>query len=131
MALLWKGIGIALLTLLLGLTLGKGRQEFAPLLTAAACAMLCAGAVHYLEPVVDFLGQLEQLGQLRGDMLGILLKAMGIALVVQIAGMVCADAGNGGLAKQLELLGSAAILYLSLPVFSALLSLIQEILGGL
>lgn len=130
MAVLWKGIGVALVTMLLGLALGKQR-DFAPLLTAAACTMLAAGAIHYLEPVVDFLRQLEQLGQLRSDMLGILLKAVGIGLVVQVSGMVCTDAGNGSLAKQLELLGSAAILYLSLPVFSGLLGLIQEILGGL
>lgn len=64
-------------------------------------------------------------------MLGLLLKAVGIGLVSQIAGAVCTDAGNGALARQLQLLGNAAILYLSLPLFSGLLELLQEILGEL
>lgn len=129
MGLFWKGVGLTLLTLLLGLSLGK--RDFVLLLTAAACAMVAMAAVEYLEPVLAFFRELEEMGQLRGDLLGLLLKAVGIGLVVQIGGMVCADGGNGSLAQQLELLGGAAILYLSLPVFSGLLSLIQEILGEL
>lgn len=129
MSLFWKGIGLALLTLLLGLT--QERRDYVLLLTTAACAMVAMGAASYLEPVVTFLRELEQMGQLRGDMLGGLVKAVGVGLVAQIAGMVCTDAGNGSLAQQLELLGSAAILYLSLPVLSGLLSLVQEILGEL
>ena len=85
-------------------------------------------ALSYLEPVLDFLRELEALGDLQGDTLGILLKAVGIGLVSEIAGMVCSDAGNGSLGKTLQMLGSAAILYLSLPVFSALLELVREIL---
>ena len=81
-----------------------------------------------MNEALDFLRELEALGDLQGDVLGILLKAVGIGLVSEIAGMVCSDAGNGSLGKTLQMLGSAAILYLSLPVFSALLELVREIL---
>lgn len=64
-------------------------------------------------------------------MLGILLKAVGIGLVSEIAGLVCTDAGNGSLGKALQMLGSAVILYLSLPIFTAILELIREILREL
>lgn len=64
-------------------------------------------------------------------MLGILLKAVGIGLVSEIAGLVCTDAGNGSLGKTLQMLGSAVILYLSLPIFTAMLELIREILREL
>ena len=84
-----------------------------------------------LEPVLDFLRELETLGDLQGDMLGILLKAVGIGLVSEIAGLVCTDAGNGSLGKTLQMLGSAVILYLSLPIFTAMLELIREILREL
>ena len=84
-----------------------------------------------LEPVLDFLRELETLGDLQGDMLGILLKAVGIGLVSEIAGLVCTDAGNGSLGKTLQMLGSVVILYLSLPIFTAMLELIREILREL
>lgn len=120
-----------LVTVVLGLTVSKQEKDITVLLTMAACCMAGAAAVSYLEPVMDLLWELEALGQLQGGMLGILLKAVGITLVAEIAGMVCADAGNGTLAKTLQMLGSAVILYLSIPVFQAFLTLIREILGEL
>ena len=131
MGLFWKAAGAVLIAVVLGLSLGKQEKDFAVLLTLAVCCMVMAIAVSYLEPVLDFLRELEALGDLQGDMLGVLLKAVGIGRGAEIAGMVCTDAGNGSLGKQLQMLGSAAILYLSIPIFSALLSLIQEILGEL
>lgn len=131
MGLFWRATGLLLVALVLGLTLEREGKQFAILLTAAACCMVAGAAVEYLEPVVAFLRQLEDLGQLPQQMLGILLKVVGIGLTAQIAAMVCSDAGNAALGKQLQLLSTAAILYLSLPLFSGLLGLIREILGEL
>lgn len=131
MDLFWKAAAGALLAAILGLALGKQEKDMGVMLTLAVCCMIAMIAISYLEPVLDFLRQLEALGDLREDMLGILLKALGIGLVAEIAGMVCADAGNASLAKGLQMLGAAVILWLSIPIFNALLELIQEILGGI
>lgn len=131
MALFWKATAGVLLAVVLGLTLGKQEKDLSILLTMAVCCMAAMIAISYLEPVLDFLRELEALGDLQGDMLGILLKAVGIGLVAEIAGMVCNDAGNSSLGKTIQMLGSAVILYLSIPIFSALLTLIREILGEL
>ena len=123
-------LAAVLLAVVLGLSLGK-QKDIGVLLTMAVCCMVAMIAISYLEPVLDFLRELETLGDLQGDMLGILLKAVGIGLVSEIAGLVCADAGNGSLGKTLQMLGSAVILYLSLPIFTAMLELIREILREL
>ena len=122
--------GVVLLAVVLGLSLGK-QKDIGVLLTMAVCCMVAMIAISYLEPVLDFLRELETLGDLQGDMLGILLKAVSIGLVSEIAGLVCTDAGNGSLGKTLQMLGSAVILYLSLPIFTAMLELIREILREL
>ncbi len=129
MELYWKAAAGALIAAVLGLTLGKWSKDMSVLLSAAVCCMIAGIVIAYLEPVLDFLRRLEALGDLQGDMLGILLKALGIALTTELAGMVCTDAGNGSLAKTLQMLGGAVILWLSLPMFNALLDLIQRILG--
>ncbi len=131
MELFWKAAGLVLLSLVLGMALEKQEKDYATLLTTAACCMVAGVALHYLEPVLDFFRELETVGQLDDGLLGALLKAVGIGLVAEIGGAVCTDGGNGSLGKQLQLLGSAVILYLSLPIFSGLLALIQEILGEL
>ena len=129
MALYLKCAGAALVGVVLVLTLG--RKEMGLVLSAAVCVMIALAAADYLEPVVDLMRKLEELGGLDSAMITILLKCVGIGLITEIAGMVCTDSGNGSLAKALQLLGTAATLWLAVPLFDGLLTLIQEILEGL
>ena len=131
MEMFWKAAALALLAGILSLTLKNQNKEYALLLSIAACLMVTAITVTYLKPVFSFLKELETLGDLRGDMLAILMKSMGVALASEIASMLCTDAGNPSLAKAIQLLGGAVILYLSVPMFSALIDLIQKIVGEL
>ena len=127
----WKAAAAVLLVVVLVPAVAKTEKDISVLLTMAVCCLVAAAAFSYLEPVLDLLWELKALGDLSGEMLGILMKAVGIGLVAEIAGMICADASNGSLGKTLQILASAAILYLSIPLFQAFLTLVQEILGQL
>ena len=127
----WKAATAVLLAVVLVPAVAKTEKDISVLLTMAVCCLVAAAAFSYLEPVLDLLWQLKAIGDLSGEMLGVLMKAVGIGLVAEIAGMICADAGNGSLGKTLQILASAAILYLSIPLFQAFLTLVQEILGQL
>ena len=119
----WKASAVVLLTVVLGLAVGKREKDLSTVLSIAACCIVASAA--------DLLWELDAAGQLQDGMLGILMKAVGIALVGEVAGLICADAGNGSLGKTLQLLSSAVILYLSVPIFRAFFTLIQEILGAI
>lgn len=125
----WRATAAVLLTVILALAVGRQEKDISVLLSMAVCCLVGMMALSYLKPVLELMEELGQLGEVAGDTLEILLKAVGIALVSEIAGMLCNDAGNGSLGKLLQMLGSAAILYLSIPIFRSLLTLIQEILG--
>ena len=127
----WKAATLALIAGVLSLTLKNQDKEYALLLSITACLMVTAITVTYLKPVFAFLKELETLGDLRGDMLAILIKALGVGLASEIASMICTDAGNASLTKAIQLLGGAVILYLSVPLFSALMDLIHKIVGEL
>lgn len=118
-----------LLAVVLSLALGSKGKETGILLTIAVSAMVLILGISYLKPVVDFLRQLEQLGNLNGGMTGTLFKIVGIAILSEIVGMICADSGNASLGKALSTLATAVILWLSIPLFNGLLELIQTILG--
>ena len=124
-----KGAAGILLAAVLGLALQKQEKDLSAVLTAAVIAMAAVLMLRLLEPVLELLRQLEQVGNLRSDALELLLKAAGIGLTAEVAGLVCADAGNAALAKMLRLLGTAAILCLSVPMFTALLECITEMVG--
>lgn len=129
MDLFWKTVGAALLSAILTLVLERQNRDYSLLVTVAASAMISIAAAKLLEPVLDFLGQLEALGELSSDLLLSLIKVFGIGMTGEIAASVCNDAGNTSLGKGLRFLANAAILYLSVPVFSSLTDLFLQILG--
>lgn len=131
MTLFLQACGAALIGVLLILTLGSRGKETGALLALTVCCMAGVAAMSYLRPVLDFLSSLENLGGLDGDLVALLLKAVGIGMISEIASLICTDSGNASLGKAVQLLGSAAILWLSLPLFSALMELLQAILGEL
>lgn len=124
-------VGAVLIGLIVILALGSKGKEFSVLLAAGICAMGCIVLLGYLEPVIEFVRQLEQAGGLDAPVVKILLKAVGVGLVSEVGALLCTDSGNGSLGKLLQLLGSSVVLWLSLPLFTMLLELIQELLGGI
>lgn len=118
-----------LLAVILCLILGKQTKEMSVLLSAAVCCMVAVLCLGYLRPVTDFFSELEHIGNLDGELLSILLKAVGIAFIAEISGLICADAGNAALGKVLQMLACAVILYLSIPLLRSLMALVTELLG--
>ena len=123
--------GAVLLAVILVLTLNSFWKEIGIILAITVCCLTALAALNYLEPILGFLKELEALGRLDGTMIEILMKATGIGIGTEIANMVCKDAGNESMGKSMQLLGSAVILYLSMPLFQVLIDLLQKILGEL
>lgn len=120
---------LVLIAVVLSLALGKTGKETGMMLTMAVCAMVIMLGLSYLRPVLDFLRKLETLGNLNGDLIGILFKVVGISVISEIVDMVCTDSGNASLGKTLHTVAVAVILWLSIPLYDALLDLVQRILG--
>lgn len=131
MTLFLQVCGAVLLTVILVLALKSNGKEVGTVLAVAVCCMTALAALNYLQPVLVFLQELEALGGLDNTMVETLLKVTGIGIITEVANLVCKDAGNESMGKSLQLLGTAVILYLSMPLFNALIELMQKILGGL
>ena len=61
--------------------------------------------------------------------LTVLLKAVGATYVCEFCAGICKDAGYGGIAGQVEMLGKLYILLTGMPVLMTLLESIQTIAG--
>ena len=128
MSVFLKATGGILIAVVLYLVIAKQGKELSLLLTIAVCCMVAAAAVGILQPVIAFVFRLQSVGQLDSDLLTTLLRSVGIGILSEITVLICADAGNASLGKILQLLGCAVILEMAIPLFSSLLSLIEEIL---
>ena len=119
-----------LITAILCIVLHRQNMDLAIVLTIAVCCMVVITSMSYLRPVLQFFNTLIALGNLDHELLTILLKVMGIGLLSQIATLVCVDAGNQSLGKALQIMTTAAILCISVPILEQMVSLIEDILGA-
>ena len=99
-----------------------------------AISVLCAAgaaiaALGLLSPVLEFFEKLSYTG-LSSAVFSPLLKTVAIALLGQVAGAFCQDAGQGALGKMVELCGTVLCLCTGLPLATMLLELLLELGGG-
>ncbi len=105
-------------------------KPLAMLLSLAGCAVLLLLALRFFSPILSVVEQLRELSGLNETVTAPLLKVTGIGLLVQVAGSVCEDAEEKALAKAVEIGGSVLSIYAALPLLTAVLNLLEEMLGG-
>ena len=124
-----RTIAGVMLALILGITLSKQGKDMTVVLTVAVCCMVVTVAISFLDPVVDFFSLLRSVGDLDSDIMGIILKCTGISLIAEIAGLICSDSGFGAMGKPIKILAVAAVLWLSLPLMTSLVEMLQSVMG--
>ncbi len=124
-----QAVGAVLIAVILCTVLRRDAKETAVLLSVLVCGMVLLGAVSYLKPVIAFLNTLQSTVHVSSDLFQILLKAVGIGLISELVGLICNDCGNAAMGRAVEIMASAVILWLSLPLLTSLLELVQRIAG--
>lgn len=100
------------------------------LLTLSVCISGLVVVFQFVSPILDFAGRLRRLSGLTDTVTAPLLKVTGMGLIAQVAGGLCEDAGEKALARTVEICGSVFSVYVSLPLMSAVVELLESILGG-
>lgn len=125
----WKIITGVLITVVLCIVLNKQNKDLSLVLILAVSVMVLFAAMSYIEPVFAFIDKLQVIGNLDTSVLQIILKAVGISLVAEIAALVCQDSGNAALGKAVQIFATVAVLWVSLPLMESLMDLLQKIMG--
>lgn len=126
-----KIVSLVLLTVVLGLAVGKTEKDISAVLGMVSLCIAACAAVTVLEPVLDYLVELRRTFNLPDELVNVLLKAVGIVLTAELSAAVCMDAGSASLGKVLQILGGALVLSLSIPMFRTLMTIIKELIVGI
>ena len=87
-------------------------------------------AALMLAPSVEALKELSRRAGLDNGFAQVLIKALAVCCITQLAADICRDAGESALASKLELAGRAAVAVISLPVFMELADIVAGLVGG-
>ena len=116
----FAAVGIGLIVL----TIRRMREDFAPALAIAATIAMLAVLLRLAMPVLDFTKSLANSYGM-GGYLGIMMKALGIALCSRVCAEICRDCGENSIAVKVELGGKVGILLLSLPLLQQIVKSID------
>lgn len=84
--------------------------------------VLCiAIVIPNIQSVVSFIKTVSEKGN--GEMVGVILKALGITYLCSTASEICRSAGENSIGEHIETVGKIEILALSLPLFRDLLEM--------
>lgn len=122
-------IGIALTAALLAVLLRQYRKEYAVLLGLSAGLLLLMMIIQKALPVFSSLQALMSRAGVTAQYAVILLKALGICFLTQLAADTCTDAGETAIASKIELAGKFAVLLIAMPLFIQIADLAVSLLG--
>ena len=122
-----KAAVLAVTGTLAALLLQRGAREIALPLAAVVCVLILHTAVEMLRPVLELLERARSLTGLSAAYFSPLLKCVGIAFLSRAAADLCKDGGQGAVASAVELAGVLGALFAALPLFAALLDMVEEL----
>jgi len=91
--------------------------------------VLLSVTLAYIRPVLETLYGLAARAQLDLFYLRTVLKVIGVAYVVEFGAQIAADAQEGALAQNLQLMGKVLILAMAVPVVLSVVDIIIGLLG--
>ena len=123
-------LSLAVVCAVIGVLIRERAGMMAVLLSLAACTVLLLTTLRFLSPVLDFADRLRSLSSLHASLLNPLLKITAMGILTQVAGSLCEDSGDRALGKTVNICGAIFSVYISLPLFQAVLDTIESLLGG-
>ena len=123
-----KIIGVGLVALILIIILKQYKPEFTIYASIIAGAIILLMVMDKLYSIINLLSNISQKVGIGNEFLKIILKITGIAILTEFAVSICKDSGESAIASKIDLGGKIIIISISIPIITALLELVINIL---
>lgn len=123
-----KIIGVGLTSLIIIIVIKQYKPEFSIYVSLIAGALILYLVMDKLSGIVGILTNLSNKAGTGNDFLKTLLKITGIAILTEYAVSICKDSGETAIASKIDLGGKIIIIGVSIPIITALLELVIQIM---
>ncbi len=123
-----KIVGIGIVATILVIILKVRKPEIAVQASIATGLLILFLIVTQIRAVIDQITIFSKRASIDIIYLSILLKVIGIAYITEFGADICRDAGECAIASKIELAGKIIIVLISIPIITALLDLILNLL---
>jgi len=123
-----KIIGIGITALIIIVIIKQYKPEFSIYVSLTTGVIIVFLVLDKLLGIINLLTMLSKKAGINAEYLSILLKITGIAILTEFGISICKDAGETAIANKIEFGGKIVIISISIPIISALLEVIMQIL---
>ena len=123
-------LAVAVIAAFLAAVLRRYTPEHGLALGLAAGSIIVVAALSEALPLFRQLKVLLDRSGASNEYIGVLMRALGICLLTELAADTCRDAGEQGLASKAELVGKLALLTVALPLFQKVGDMALTLIGG-
>lgn len=95
----------------------------------AVCVVIFTFSVNGMIQIISKMKLLQEYIRGSSAYFGILFKAVGITYISEFCASICKDAGYGAVAGQIEIFGKLTVLFLGMPILTAVIENISSIAG--
>ena len=114
--------------MIMALLLKQEKTEYGMLISLLICAVMMGLVLNRFSIVIEMIEELFMQIPNASDYIKVLLKMTGISYGAELAADLCKEAGYVGIAKQVQIFGRVSILMLGVPVISAFLEMVLQVL---
>ena len=118
---------IGIVGILLAVPLKSYKAEYGIYIGIAVCLVILGYGMQYFTGILSSVERLQQYLKNNYSYIMVLMKAVGATYACEFCAGICKDAGYGGIAGQVEIIGKLYILLTGMPILMALLESIQSI----
>lgn len=123
-----KIIGIGIVALIIIVILKQYKPEFTIYVSIIAGVIILFLVLDKLYGIINLLSSIASKAGTGSQFIGILLKITGISILTEFGVSVCKDAGENAIANKIDFGGKVIIISISIPIITALLELLTNIL---
>lgn len=121
-------IALVLISLALILLLKQYRPEFALLASVTSALILLIYGIAKAGEIISAVRSLTERAGIDEQNVMLVLKALGICYIVQIAKDVCADSGQTALSDRIDFIGKVTVVAMSLPLLMQIIGIVTQLL---
>ena len=122
-------VGAGIIAALLSMVLKQYKPEFGMYISLIAGIIILLAVIKEITPILDTIGDLIRAVSVDAVYGVVLLKALAICYITQLAGDTCRDSGETAIASKIEMAGKLAIVLVSLPLFKGIVDIVTGLIN--
>ncbi len=128
MELIFKIIGVGLVTCIAVLILKPVRADFAMIISLVGGVIILVMILSSVTSAISLITSIADRTGVNSNLLALVFKIIGVGYLAEFSASLCADAGSSGLGEKILLGGKIVILIMAIPIVTSIINIVLELL---